>query len=252
MKTLKNTIQGLCHSFGYEINKMPRRLSGTRRPVGNMVCFLEDLAGRGFQPKHILDVGANEGNWSRLAAGVFPNANFVLIEPQSEMNPYLEKFCKEHPSTQKIEAGAGAEKGSLTLTVWDDFQGSSFLAASDPVTRGNKQTRTVEIVTIDSLYADPEKLPDLVKLDVQGFELEALKGAASLFGKTELFILEASLYKFLPDCPTFSSVVEFMSKRGYEVYDIPGFARRPYDGALGQIDLAFAQKDGFLMKCAEW
>ncbi len=94
--------------------------------------------------------------------------------------------------------------------------------------------------------------PQLAKLDIQGFELEALKGAKSLFGVTELFILEVSLYEFLPSSPVVSEVVAFMAARGYEVYDIPGFARRPFDSALGQIDLAFARKGGFLMARTDW
>ena len=99
------------------------------------------------------------------------------------------------------------------------------------------------------LQAQGWGVPDLVKLEVQGFELEALRGADSLFAKTELFILEVSLFPFIAGTPIVREVIAFMAERGYELYDIPGSGRRPYDGALGQVDFAFARTQGTLRRC---
>ena len=217
-----------------------------------MPCFLQDAAARGFKPRSILDVGANRGDWSRMAAAVFPEAAFLLIEPQQEMVAPLQQFCRDFPRARYVEAGAGATPGELTLTIWDDLEGSSLLPAENTALTENKTRRSVKISTIDSLYENEASRPDLVKLDIQGFELEALKGAQTLFGRTELFILEVSLYEFMPKAPLFSDVVAFMAQRGYEVYDLPGFMRRPLDGALGQTDIAFARRDGFLRRSRDW
>jgi hypothetical protein len=89
-------------------------------------------------------------------------------------------------------------------------------------------------------------------LDVQGFELEALAGAEQTFGTTEVFILETSLFRFMPRMPLTREVVIFMSDRGYELYDIVSYARRPYDGALGQVDLAFVRREGMLRGNSSW
>lgn len=245
-------IQSVLRRFGYQINKLPCRLPPIRRPVGDMRCFLEDVAARGFEPRAILDVGANQGDWSRLAAAIFPSASFVLIEPQDEMRGPLEQFCREFPKARRVEGGAGAREGELILTVSEDLQGSSFLPEENAPSTTGKKRRGVKIVTIDSLYDGKVDFPDLVKLDIQGFELEALKGAQGLFGRTELFILEVSLYEFMPGCPLFSEVVRFMAERGYEVYDLPGFLRRPFDAALGQADIAFVRRDGFLRASDVW
>ena len=217
-----------------------------------MPCFLEDLAKRGFRPKHILDVGANKADWSVMALAAFPDVALLMIEPQSEMAPFLDKFCLEHPKARHVEAGAGSAPGELTLTIWDDLQGSSFLPLENTADSENKVRRKIKIVTIDSLYGNGDPLPDLVKLDIQGFELEALKGAEKLFGHTELFIMEIALFDYMPNQPVISDVVNFMAQRGYETYEIPGFMRRPFDGALGQVDFAFALKDGFLRKSRAW
>ena len=88
-------------------------------------------------------------------------------------------------------------------------------------------------------------MPDLMKLDVQSFELEALKGASSTFGKTAAYILEVSFFSFyVPEAPVFNEVVYFMKQRGYVAYDFAGFQRRPLDGALGQCDICFVQENG--------
>jgi FkbM family methyltransferase len=250
--SLIKPIQSVVGSFGYQINKLPSRLPPLRRPVGVMSCFLEDVAGRGFKARNILDVGANRGLWSKTAAAVYPEASLLLIEPQEEMKPYLDQYCRDNPKARWVQAGAGATEGELTLTIWDDLEGSSFLPEDNtPVTVGKKR-RSVKIVTIDSLYPGKAELPDLVKLDIQGFELEAIKGAQKLIGQTELFILEVSLYNDTPNSPLFAEVVSFMAQRGYVAYDLPGFMRRPFDAALGQMDIAFAKRDGFLRASNAW
>jgi FkbM family methyltransferase len=247
---VKDIIQGLLARGGYRLTKLPHRLAGTRRPIGDMACFLSDVAQRGFRPRSILDVGANEGVWTRKAFAVFPDASFLMIEPQHEMKPLLEAVSRDIHRARWVQAGAGAQAGELTLTIWEDLQGSSLLPGKED--HVGAERRTVPIVTIDSLYAGGTDFPDLVKLDIQGFELEALRGAQTLFGRTELFVLEVSLYEFMPRCPVVSEVVAFMAQRGYEVYDFPGFVRRPFDGALGQIDIAFSRVGGSLRSSTQW
>jgi FkbM family methyltransferase len=226
-----------------------------KRPVGRMDSFLEDLKRRGLKCTSVLDVGANRAEWSRLAKKIFHEADFYLIEPQVEMIEYLEEFTEEFINSEYFLIGAGAKNDVLTLTIWDDLAGSSFLPHEDEKLLKEGKQRKVEIIKIDDLIESGKiKIPELIKLDVQGFELEALKGAKKTFGTTEVYILETSLFSFsdVPGMPIISDIINFMSDHDYVVYDFAGFLRRPLDGALGQCDVCFVKKDGFLRESNDW
>jgi FkbM family methyltransferase len=248
---MKNLINKILKQWDYKISK----ISNIHKSTGKMDICLEGLKSRGLICSTILDVGANKTNWSRMAKRIFPNAKFHLIEPQIEMKNNLDKFVNDYKDASYSLAGAGAETGSLVLTIWDDLAGSSFLPKSNSNLIDQGVQREVKIITIDDLISDGIiEIPSLIKLDIQGFELEALKGAKKTFGNTEVYILEVSLFSFsnVPGIPLFSDVINFMLERNYVVYDFPGFARRPLDNALGQCDICFVKKDGFLRKSNDW
>ena len=255
---MKQLVQNLLGKFGYAIRRTSTlhgyNPGSATRPIGEVNLFLEDIRARGFIPQGIIDVGAHRGEWTRLALSIFPGAPILMIEPQDEMEVFLSAITKAAPNCHFIKAGAGRKTGELVQTIWEDYAGSSFLPATDTqLAQAGKQRKT-QIVTLDSVLAQdyPKFVPDLVKLDIQGFELEALSGAETLFGRTEVFILEVSLFQFMPNQPIAREVISFMSARGYELYDIPGRCRRPYDGALGQLDVAFVKANGSFRKVTNW
>lgn len=253
--TLKKSIKAGLAAAGLEVRRLSRPASASTegRPVGNVRSFLEDVRTRGFKPTGILDVGANRGDWTRMALSIYPSATVMMIEPQDEMDAPLLALCRERSSCLRVKAGAGRTEGELIQTIWEDLSGSSFLPPPDgDEIRTGRQRRT-RVITIDSILTQYKDFrPDLVKLDVQGFELEALMGGGKLFGQTELFIIETALFSFINGWPITREVISFMADRSYEIYDITEFLRRPYDGALGAVDIAFVKKHGLLRSSNRW
>jgi FkbM family methyltransferase len=220
-----------------------------------MDLLLQHLRKLGLRCEGVMDVGANRADWSRMAKKIFPEARFTLIEPQVEMKPKLEEFCADYPDSSYLLAGAGKQRGELTLTIWDDLNGSSFLPKRDIQLLKTGKQRDVPIITINEVIASNSMpIPELIKLDIQGFELEALKGASVTFGRTIVYVIEVSLFSFsdVPGMPVFYEVVEFMQKKGYVVYDFAGFLRRPVDGALAQCDICFVPEHAFLRSSNSW
>ena len=232
--------------WGYtfiRVSQIDRSTRGTR-------LFLANLQKRGLKPQVVLDIGANYGAWSHIAKVVFQDAQFYLIEPQVEMKPFLDRFCADNSGAKWFLAGAGSRSGELILTAWDDFAGSSFLASEG---QPAENQRRVPVVAIDSLVEQGEmSLPDLIKIDVQGFEMEVLLGSLSCFGYTEMFIIEVSFFKTHPERPVFLDIVNFMAEKGYIVYDFADLKRRPFDGALGQADVCFVKRDGIFTRHKRW
>lgn len=221
MSSLKEFGKRLLGKTGYEFRKLQSPASHLR-PIGQLESVLIDCRARGFEPKLVFDVGASNGAWTDAVRPIWPNARFVTVEP------------RDTGVEPTVRAAVGAEEGTGTLTDWDT--GSTLV----PQNASGETQYQVPVTTLDRL-AKQFGVPDLVKLDVEGFELEALRGATSLFGKTDLFLVEVALYRFT-ERPMLHEVIAFMSQHGYFVYDIGGFIRRPYDGAVGLMDLCFGLK----------
>lgn len=224
---------------GYDLLRVTgidRSTHGTRR-------FFKKLARQGFDPRIIVDVGANYGGWSRVVKSVFKDARFYLIEPQEEMRPFLDRFCRQTPDSKYFLAGAGSVSGELSLTIWDDLQGSAFLSPDIHARGPYRRQRPIPIVTLDGLIAAGEfPVPDLIKIDVQGFELEVLRGSIGCLGKSDLLIIETSFFHPLGERPTFNRTIELMEAYGYRIYDLVGLKYYSGDGALGQVDICFVRE----------
>jgi FkbM family methyltransferase len=258
---MKSAIKAALRASGFEIRRIraaepasPVAAPPGPSPIGDLPVFLNDLKTRGFRPRGIVDVGANYGHWARHVLSVFPEAPIIMIEPQDEMEPHMREILASHPGCHYVKAGAAREPGELIQTIWQDLAGSSFLPEIEAGQIETGRQRKTRMVTLDEVLnvTYPDFVPELVKLDIQGFELEALSGGESLFGKTEVFIIETSLFRFLPRQPITREIIGFMADRGYELYDITEFLRRPLDGALGQVDLAFVKADGRFRTSAAW
>lgn len=254
---MKKAIKKFLKKQGYEIRKIKPKKEESKKNyvVATMYTILRDLKERGLECSHVMDIGANRTKWSRIAKEFYPDAKFCLVEPQIELEEYLKKFISDYPDDQYHLVGVGSKKDNLLFTIYDDLSGSSFLPHQNDDLKKQGKQRKIEITTIDYLISETSfEIPQVIKLDIQGFELEALKGAESLFGVTEVFILEVSLFAFGTGdkMPEFAEVIKFMHDRGYVAYDFPGFLRRPLDNALGQCDVCFVKENGFLRESHNW
>ncbi len=84
--------------------------------------------------------------------------------------------------------------------------------------------------------------PFLIKVDVQGAELDVLMGATKTLSNTEYVILEISFFRFFTGGPQVFDVIRFMKEWGFVPYDIFDYQYRLLDGALSQVDMAFVKE----------
>jgi FkbM family methyltransferase len=250
---MKKLIKNFLHKLGLEISKSGK-IGSINRPVGNLKTFLEDVKKRKFNPKLILDVGANNAGWSETVKDIFPNAKIVLAEPLAEFKPAIEKYLEKNPSDLAVFKAIGSKTEIKEITVTTNYLDASTFLYEKLDASSNYEKREIDVITIDQLLKEHHlAAPDIIKLDIQGYEMEALKGANSTFGKTEMYIIEVSLFPFIKeDRELIDDIIIFMKEKGYSIYDFAGFLRRNYDGALSQCDICFVKKDSFLRQSNIW
>ena len=120
--------------------------------------------------------------------------------------------------------------------------GSSVFEENSPHARTN---RAVQAKSLDTCLSG--KKPDFLKLDVQGFEIEVMKGATNVLTQVAAVLLELSLIEINKGAPLFTEVVAFLDERGFAPLDILEIHRRPLDMATDQIDFIFVRKESELL-----
>ena len=180
---------------------------------------------------------------------MFPDTRYLLIEPLEEYRPLFEQVKQSWPSVEFTIAAASAHEGDLAINVHPDLVGSSLYREIETGTGVNGVARTVRSLTVDRLVREAGAGgPYLLKVDVQGAELDVLTGAECTLRDTELVILEVSFFKFFEDGPECVDILAYMKARGFVPYDIVGRQYRPLDRALSQADIAFVKEDGIFRR----
>lgn len=214
-----------------------------RQGLPSMRAGLLALRRDGFVPRVLVDGGACKGEWTMLARAVFPEARVLMIEPQRRHREALERVVAAMPGTTYAPALIGPEeRASVDFFVLDDAgggTGSSVLEEQSDVPRHVEQ---VPMTTLDRVIESSGfEAPQLIKLDVQGYELEVLSGARLALTKADFVLLEVSAWPYNAGSPLIANVLEWMKARGFRTYDVWGVSRRP-DGRLVQMDLLFIRE----------
>jgi FkbM family methyltransferase len=207
----------------------------------NLIYFLKE---QNYQPKLILDIGANHGRWTRKWKKQFKATRFIMIEPQEWLKASFKDLLNE--DVTYIHAGAGNENGKMNFTINSNRDDSSTFALSEEeATQSGFQQIEVEVLTVNEIIKrSGGQVPDIVKIDAEGLDMKVLLGADLCFGKTDIFMIEASVNNFDAD-NNLLSLITYMDVHGYKVFDFTELNRPFPHGGLWQVEIAFVKKDLF-------
>ena len=182
----------------------------------------------------MLDVGASNGSWSRACMPFFPEAKFVLFEPQGAHDSALTEFERSNLERVTVKrAAVGGESGTTYFVADDPFSGA--LASS-----AGCNTVKVPVTTLDDAASELNlDGPFLMKLDTHGFEIPILDGAGDVLRRTAALIIESYWFRLREGAPKFWELCRYLESRGFQPVDCLDPLYREHDGALWQVDQMF-------------
>ena len=234
------------------LKKITRRLLGcSARPVTSEIGhartdpFFDCLVRIGFQPKHIVDVGANRGNWTRTALRYFPEAYYSLFEPQPKMEKEVADLIV-NPKVKFYCMGAGPVSSTMKLSTHPRDDSFSFALDEAQASAQNREQIEARVVALDDfLPREGRPQADILKIDAEGWDLAVLKGAEKTAATAGVVLMEAAVMN-KPFSNKINVVMEEMAKRGFVVFDITDLNRTVKQNALWLVELAFVKRGGFL------
>jgi FkbM family methyltransferase len=239
---VKEYIQSVLGKFGCRLI----RVENVFQPRYGLKYFFALLKDRGFAPKHIIDVGANRGLWTRAAVKFFPDAEYILVEPQDRLKTYIQDLLDNGTKIQWINAGASDKPGTLPFTVLHRDDSSTFDMSEEQARAAGLQRTLIPVRTLNEIWASVGgPAPEMVKIDAEGFDLKVLAGASDLLGKTEIFLMEAVICG--PCENTAREVINRMHEAGYRLLDVTDLNRSPRYGVLWLCELAFIRINSHLL-----
>jgi len=231
MRSLKHAVQSQIKKLGIHIER-------TRDPHEDQRALL------GGQATTIFDCGGNEGQTVARYRSLFPTAHIHSFEPVPEMFGRISNRFAQDDRIHPAMIAVSEEPGELPFYEYNLTGFNSFELCTQPHVHVVKETR-VPVTTLD-LYCEQNQVAhvDILKLDIQGAELRALKGASKLLssGRISIVYSEVMFGKIYKEQSVYHEIASFLADHGYHMfrfYDLRYAPNRSFD----YCDAIFARED---------
>lgn len=206
------------------------------------------LAGRKVDV--ICDIGAHHGELAFTLSALYPSAVIYSFEPYSKSFDSLKKNVESNPKIQPVNAAISSANGTTELYI-NVQDSTNALSATGEMGKKYQSWKTetvaketVQTTTLDSWGAQ-NKIPEihLLKLDVQGFELHALRGAVQyLQSSVRLIYTEVEFVKIYSENCLYFELEQFLREYGFELFQLYNLTSGE-DGRLVTGDAIFIHRD---------
>lgn len=193
-----------------------------------------------LEPSSILDIGASVGVLYQEFKQFYPDAYYYLVEANPDCEPYLQELNVDY------FIGALSSKEGTAIFYKDATSPTStgnslYKENSEHFRDDNLLVVECKTYTLDTLF--PNKQFDLIKLDVQGAELDILRGGAILVKKAKGIVLELSVIEYNINAPLEQEVIEYMNSIGFTEEEELGSHYTPITYELSQRDVLFINRN---------
>jgi FkbM family methyltransferase len=186
----------------------------------------------------IFDVGASEGESTLEALNEFPKAQVLGFEPHPSTFANLVAKVGGNPRFKGFNVALGTDIGEVEMIEYDRFKANSLVANNPHATRFNKHGQRsirVQETTLDAFCSEYSiDNIDLLKTDVEGFDLVVLQGSTSMLQKRAVKFVLVEFFDLLP------------------IKDVFGGALMPFEDLLGPFGFRFvASYNGYISAAGE-
>ena len=183
----------------------------------------------------IIDIGAHVGETIRYFKNIFPKSEILSFEPDVVNFEKLKQVAGEF-GVECFNFALGSESGEKTFYKQEhshlgslkeiDIHSKDSLGYAE---RAKNEERVVKCLTLDTFILNKDiKKIDLLKIDVQGFELDVLKGAKKALEISSAVSVEISLFDFYKrEDRKLGSIINIFEDLGFELYDIIKISKNP-------------------------
>ena len=197
----------------------------------------------GVNLRHFFDIGASIGRWSSRVSQDFPESSFDLFEPLIDHAPSyrlkMETTLARHPQFRLHKIALGGECAKTRMYLYpENLVGSTALPLG--ATPPDARCVEVDMMTIDYVIEEFRlPIPQVIKMDTQGCELNILKGATRTLRDVEVLLLECWLTRaYGKPTPLLLEVAEWLRAYDFHLWDL-GNAWRDPAGVLVAQDCLF-------------
>ncbi len=227
-----------------KILKKDQNLVSLDHPFAVMVQLL-----KGKEIKNVLDAGASNGRISRRLLKKFPSANAYAFEPNPLYGEKLKEYSQREPKFHPQFVALSDRSGKANLNITESAGNTSLLEPSERLRQIDPgavvtKTQEVELVTIDEwARANGDLTIELMKFDIQGAELKALKGAVRTLEESTLVVYtEVWFNETYAGGAVLGEIDAFLREQGFMLYDIYGPKYSP-KGVITWANAIFVQAD---------
>ena len=180
----------------------------------------------------LIDIGIGHQGTEGLYK-FFPNSTKYFIDPLIETKKAVSNYLND-PKNKFFECALSSSTGQLDIIVRDPISQSGFNKKSKE--SNSSYVRSVKVETLDKLFPKGTFNSNYgIKIDVEGHELDVIKGGIDLIKKSSFIIVETSIYKNrFEDSPLFKDIFLYLTKLGFEIASL-----RVSEDGIDHCDIAF-------------
>jgi len=214
-----------------------KRFLNKFRPAKQRLSHRKRLAylkSSGVELTRVLDLGAFEGKWTMLVKEIYPSASVIMVEANRDKEQRLRSLgdCR----IAVLGEADGREVDYYKCLDGDAGSGNGIYRENTPFKFSAERRKCV---TLSTLLGSEEGF-DLVKMDVQGAELDIIRGGLPVIRNSRFLLLELQTYDYNIGAPRLEEAVAFLHGEGFGVVDIVDLM---YAGdRLIQADVLFRNK----------